>query len=207
MKLVVFGANGGTGAHVVEQALAAGHLVTAVARRPEVITQTHRNLSVMQGDVLKPDTLSQALNGQEAVISVLGVTNGSPATLHSEGITNIIRAMQSAGVRRLIALSAGGLEPGPLIQRLIAKPLLWYFFGEHYADLVRMEDAVKKSGLDWTIMRPPRLMDTPHTGRYKEAINIHLTSGWQISRADLADAILKHMNNPATYCATVEVAS
>jgi putative NADH-flavin reductase len=205
MKIVVFGANGGTGTHVVAYALTAGHQVTAVARRPETITRQHPNLTVIQGDVLNPATLDRTIQGQEAVISVMGPTKGSPHNVSSQGTANIISAMQSARVRRLMCLSANGLEPGPLLQRWIAKPLLWYFFGEHYRDLVLMEEAVKQSGLDWTIMRPPRLTDGPRTGRYQMAINKHLSRGWKISRADLADCMVEHLQDSATYCGTVEV--
>lgn len=207
MKLVVFGANGGTGAHVVEQALAAGHQVTAVARRPESITHQHPHVTIMQGDVLDPASVEKAIQGHDAVISALGVTNGSPHTLHSQGVSNIIHAMQNTRVRRLICLSANGLEPGPLLQRWIAKPLLWYFFGEHYRDLVKMEEAIKQSSLDWTIMRPPRLTDGARTGRYQTVINQHLSGGWIISRVDLADCMVKSLQDARTYCGTVEVAS
>jgi putative NADH-flavin reductase len=207
MKVVVFGANGGTGSQVVEQALAAGHQVTAVARRPETITHQHPNLTILQGDVFNYATVEHAIEGHEAVISALGVTNGSASTVHSQGLANMIQAMQNAHVRRLICLSASGLEPGPLWQRVIAKPLLWYFLGDHYSDLVLMEDAVKKSGLDWTITRPPRLTDKPRTGHYNMAINEHLSRCLSLTRADLADCMIKLLQDPATYCGTVEVAN
>jgi putative NADH-flavin reductase len=207
MKIVVFGANGGTGSHVVEQALTAGHQVTAVVRRPETVKHQHSNLTVLKGDVLDPASVVQAIQGQEAVISTLGITNGSGHTVHSQGVGNMIRAMQNGGVRRLICLSASGLEPGPLWQRVIAKPMLWYFLGDHYTDLVKMEEAVKQSGLDWTILRPPRLTDGPHTKHYEMGINQHLAKCWSITRADLADCMVTHLQDPKFNCATVEVAN
>jgi hypothetical protein len=114
--------------------------------------------------------------------------------------------MRQAGIRRLIGISASGLDPGPLWQRVIAKPLLWYFFKEGYSDMVRMEDEIRASGLEWTIVRPPRLTDGARTGKYISAINKHLTRGSTISRADLADFTLKLLNDPASYGALIEVA-
>jgi putative NADH-flavin reductase len=161
---------------------------------------------VVQGDVLNPATIQQAMIGQDAVIATLGATDRGPTTVYSEGVANIIRAMRLAGVRRLLCVSASGLEPGPLWQRLIAKPLLWAVFKNSYTDLVRMETAVKASDVDWTIVRPPRLTNGPSTGQYHAAINKHLKSAMLISRADLASYMLSQLDNRESYCAVVEVA-
>lgn len=75
-----------------------------------------------------------------------------------------------------------------------------------YIDLLRIEGTVNASSLDWTILRPPRLMDEPHTGRYHVAINRHLTLGVSIARADVADFIITHLTDPATFHTTVELA-
>jgi len=206
MKIIVFGATGGIGRQVVEQALAANHQVTAVARRPAAITTQHERLQVIRGDVLEPDTFKQALAGQDAVVSALGVVSREPTTLYSAGNANIMQAMQSAGVRRIMCISATGLNPGPRLQRLIAKPLLWMAFGNMYSDLVRMENVVKASGLDWTIIRPPRLTDGPRTGHYQIVINKQLSHGMLLSRADVADFIVNHLQDRATYCGMVEIA-
>jgi hypothetical protein len=115
-------------------------------------------------------------------------------------------AMQAAHVHRLICVSASGLEPGPLWERLIAKPLLWLILKNMYTDLVRMETEVKASGLNWTILRPPAYTNGPRTGRYHMAVNQHLPRSLFISRADIADFIVKHLDDPATYCAWVEIA-
>ncbi len=206
MNIMVFGATGGTGRHVVEQALAAGHCVTAVARRPEAIETKHERLKVVQGDVLEVETVKRPVVGQEAVVSVLGVHHLNETNLYSQGVINIIAAMKATGVRRLLCLSANGLDPGPWWQQHLARPILWWAFKHSYSDLVKMEAAVTTSGLDWTILRPPRMTDGPRRGQYQSAINKHLTSGWQIARADVADYIVKHLDDAATYCALVEVA-
>lgn len=206
MKLVVFGSTGGIGTQVVEQALAAGHTVTAVARRASAITLRHEHLEVLQGDVLEPQTIRGAIAGQDVVVSAVGVRNRAPTTLYSEGVSNMIQAMQSAHVCRLICVSAGGLEPGPLWQRLIAKPILWTVLKEMYRDLVRMEAVVERSPVDWTILRPPALTNGPRTGQYQVGLNTHLSRGLFLSRADLADYIVSHLSDTATYCARVEIA-
>src|SRR5262245_24064602 len=125
MKIVVFGAQGGIGTHVVEQALTAGHEVTAIVRRPSAMTLQHKRLEIMQGDVLDAASFQAAVVGKDAVVSALGVRNRAPTTVYSQGVANIIQAMGAAGVRRLICVSASGLDPGPLWQRVIAKPMLW----------------------------------------------------------------------------------
>src|SRR4051812_40519815 len=114
MKIIVFGANGGIGSKVVEQALEAGHQVTALVRRPSSITIQHPQLKVVQGDVLKLDTIQPPMAGQDAVISALGVIVNEPTTVYSDGIANIMRAMQTSGIQRLMCISASGLDPGPL---------------------------------------------------------------------------------------------
>jgi putative NADH-flavin reductase len=206
MKLVVFGPTGGIGAQVVEQALVAGHTVTAVARRPSAIALRYEHLEVVKGDVLEPQTICGAIAGKDAIVSAIGVHDRAPTTVYSEGVANILQAMQSAHVRRLICISASGLDPGPLWQRLIAKPILWAVFKEMYSDLVRMESVVEPSPIDWTILRPPSLTNGPRTGRYQVALNKHLRRILFISRADIADFIISHLSEPATYCARVEIA-
>ncbi len=206
MRLIIFGATGGIGHHVVEQALAAGHEVTAVARRPALITIRHERLKVVQGDVLEPVSFQQALAGQDAVVSAIGIAKDAPTTLYSEGVAHIMDAMRAANVRRILCISASGLEPGPWWQRWVARPILWRLLKYMYTDLVQMEDAVKASDLDWTILRPPRLTNGPHTGRYQFAVNKHLARCLLIPRADVADFILAPLTDQATYCGVVEVA-
>jgi uncharacterized protein YbjT (DUF2867 family) len=164
MRLIVFGSTGGIGRQVVAQALDAGHQVTAVARRPEMLALHHERLQVVRGDALELASFQNALTGQDAVVSALGILTKEPTTFYSSTMNNIMEAMHASGLRRLLCVSAGATEPGGW-QRWIIKPILWRMHGEMYIDLLRMEGAVKASGLDWTILRPPRLMDEPRTGR------------------------------------------
>lgn len=206
MNVIVFGSTGGIGRESVRQALDAGHTVTAVARRPNAIEINHPRLTVVKGDAMQPDTLTAPMQGQDAVISALGIAKEGPTTLYSQGVSNIITAMRAAGVRRILCISASGLDPGPWWQRVFAKPLLWRAFNGMYSDLVRMEALVQASGLDWTVVRPPRLSDKPRTGKYQVAVNAHLKSGFTLSRADTADYMVRHLDDRATYCGVVEIA-
>jgi putative NADH-flavin reductase len=209
MKLNVFGAAGGTGIQVVKQALAAGYAVTAVVRRPSAIDIQHECLTVMQGDVLEPDTIARSVHGQDVVVSAIGTASTKPTALYSAGTANIMQAMQDAGVSRLICLSAGAVEvpsERPFLQKVIIKLILQSLLRHPYKDMLRMEAAVQASGLAWTIIRPPRLTDEALTGRYQIAVNQPLLQGWKISRADLAHCIVTHLDDTAFYCAMVEVA-
>ena len=106
MKLVIFGASGGTGRELLEQALAKGHEVTAFDRHPEFITLSHPKLTCVQGDVFDPEQVEAAITGQDVVFCVLGVKPGSTVPVCSKGTENILAAMQRTGVKRFICQSA-----------------------------------------------------------------------------------------------------
>ena len=210
--LLVIGATRGTGRQVMQQALAAGHSVVALTRDPARIDVPHdvpdQRLSVVRGDVLDPASLAPAMVGQDAVISSFGVTSRRPTTLYSDGMRNIIQAMRATGARRLVAVSAwplSGDDGDTLPSRLLLKPLLWALLRPVYADMATMEDEIRQSGLDWTIVRPPRLTDKPPTGRYRTAFNRSVRRGYTISRADLADAIVKLLDDPRAIHAAVGI--
>ena len=210
MKIAIFGATGRTGAQLVQQALAAGHDVTAVARNPAQLPLHHDHLSVLRGDVLDPASVEETVLGQDIVVSCIGGTTGQkPATLYSVGTGNILRAMQAQAVRRFMCVSANPLVVGngdALLDRVVLKPIVRQIFKESYADLARMEEEVRHSGLDWTIMRPPRLTDRPATGHYRIAVDRNLPRGRFIGRADLAGAMLLLLDDPKSVHAAVTAA-
>jgi putative NADH-flavin reductase len=208
MRILVIGATRGTGRQVMQQALAAGHTVTALARDPARVDVQHERLSVVRGDVLDPATLAPAMAGQDAVISSIGVTSRGPTTLYSDGMRHIIQAMRATGVRRLVAVSAWPLssdDGDTLPARLLLKPLIWALLRPVYTDMARMEDEIRQSGLDWTIVRPPRLTDKPPTGRYRTALNRSVRRGYLIARADLAGAILTLLDDPTAIRAAIGI--
>ena len=212
-QLLIIGANGGIGRQCVELALNAGHRVTALVRNPANLRLIHRNLEVIQGDLLQPGTLEKYLVGKDAVVSAIGVKGGmfgdKPTTLYSEGNANLLQAMENTGIKRAFFISASAIEISPVIPRFVqflAKYVIQKLLKHMYADLHRMEIVIKASDARWTIIRPPQLSDQPATGHYRTAINDWLKDCLKISRADVAHFIIHNINNPAIIKTTVEIA-
>lgn len=211
MNLVVFGANGPTGRLVVRSALAAGHHVAAVTRRPDRFPVSSPDLEVVVADVTDPDGVDRAVSGASAVISTFGVPySRSEITVYSEGITNIAAGMTRHGVDRLVCVTsttvAGEAAPGEsLVWRAVMIPLLRRVVGRTlYDDMARMEAIVRDSGLDWTVVRPGGLFDAAEpTDDYE--VSERRLSGRVTSRADLADALVREATTPQHSHATVEV--
>ncbi len=209
-KIIVFGATGGTGNEVVKQAFEKGYEVTAVIRNPSGFDLQHQHLKIIKGDVLQPSTFEKEIAGKEAVISCLGASsNTKSTTLYSEGIKNIISAMNKAQVKRIVCISAGALytneEMGFFI-RLLTKIVLQPILKNLYSNMRLMEAEIENSALDWTIVRPPMLKNKPLTGKYRIAVNSHIRRPFSISRADLAQYMLSSIENSQTYKAKVEIA-
>ena len=144
--------------------------------------------------------LAEAFAGRDAVLSALGPRGrGSDPTVNSRGIRAALAAMQATGTRRIVAVSAAPVGPaeGPLVYRAAVQPLLWRFFGAHYSDLAEMERLLRESGLDWTVVRPPRLTDGRATGRRRTARE-GMAGGLRVSRADVAAAMLDLLADPAS---------
>ncbi|MBS1690271.1 MAG: SDR family oxidoreductase [Bacteroidetes bacterium] len=207
-KLIVFGATGGTGQEVVKQALDRGHEVTIIVRNLQSFSMQHPHLKIFQGDVLQPSTFAHYMQGMDAVISCLGVGSRQPTTLYSTGITNIISAMEAAGVQRLICISAGALyvnkQMGFFIS-MLTKLVLQKILKNMYADMRLMEHIVEESKLNWTIVRPPMLKNKAFTGSYRTAITGHIKHPSSIARADLADFMLNILTNPKTFSTKAEI--
>lgn len=195
--LVVFGANGPTGRQVVRQALAAGHHVIAVTRKPDEFPLSSPHLDIVTADVTDPDGVDRALAGAGAVISTFGVPySRTEITVYSQGIANITQAMTNRGVKRLVCVSSTTVAteeaPGEsLLWRRAISPFLRNVIGRTlYDDMQRMEAIVQFSSLDWTIVRPGGLFNAGEpTDDYE--IAPRRLSGRVTSRADLADALIK----------------
>lgn len=209
LNIVVLGANGGIGNQAVLQALKAGHKVTAILRTPGKLTLTHPNLQIVQGDVMKPATLYKHLDNKDAVISSIGKNSLKKTTLYSQGNKNLLDAMKKAGSNRAFFISASGLEINPthsILVKLAVKVILQPLLRNMYADLWAMEKIIKESNINWTIMRPPKLLDQPASGKYQVAIDTYVKNGLNISRADVAHFMINNITNERTFKRTVEVA-
>lgn len=221
MRLAVVAASGGIGRHVLEQAVDAGHDVTAVVRSPQKLTRQVRAVTV---DLAQPDpeALERALTGADAVISGLGPRSTAEAGVAREGTSALVRAMRATGVRRIVVVSAApiGTVPSPgrpnpprhdpgdgFFMRTLFSRVARAAFRTHYADLALMEDVLRDSGLDWTTVRPPRLTDKPRTGTYRTAYEQNLRGGWSVPRADVADYLLRAVDRPETIKHAVGIAT
>jgi nucleoside-diphosphate-sugar epimerase len=196
MRIVIFGANGLTGRLLTGQALAAHHQVTAVTRRAPEFPLSHERLTVVQADVHDGPAVDRAVEGADVVLSTLGVPfTRRPVTVYSGGTGTVLAAMSRRGVKRLVVVSSSATEPhhhadgGFLLNRVI-QPLLTATIGRTtYADMRRMEDAVRRSDVDWTIMRPSGLFDAPAVSSYH--LQEDRAPGIFTSRADLAASMLE----------------
>ena len=195
MKLLVFGATGGTGRQVIEQALAQGHTVTAFVRNPAKLGLTHPQLQTATGDVLDAAAVRRAMPGHDAVLSTLGAPPAERQPVRSVGTENIMQAMQEAGIRRFVCLTTLGMGDSrpalPWLYKYILVPLL---LREAFADSERQEARIRRSQLDWTIARPGTLTDGPRTGQYQQGF-LPTVKGlkMKISRADVADFMLRQL--------------
>jgi putative NADH-flavin reductase len=205
MKLAIFGATGATGRYLVEQAMEQGYDVTAFARNPLALPAQHVQLSIVTGDVFRPASIEEAVANQDAVLCALGghdrlrvALSGHPRQLGlcSVGTSNILDAMKKNHVSRLICLSAWGVGDSkgrlPFVFKHIILPLL---MKEEYEDKEAQEQFIRQSNLDWTIIRPARLTNGPHTGSYRMNSLLEFTSQSSISRADVADSMLKQLTD------------
>lgn len=196
MKIVVFGANGPTGRLLVEQALAAGHQVTAVTRDPARFPLHDESLLVAGIDVHDADAVSSVVAGHATVLSALGVPYGRQRiTVYSDGAANILAAMRAHDVRRFACVSSSALDPaagphGGFFFEKVLQPFVVGVLGrELYADMRRMESIVSASDVDWTIVRPSGLFDALGVSEYDYAERY--TPGAFTSRADLANVLLR----------------
>jgi len=211
-EMLVLGAAGGIGRQVVEAALAKGWRVIAVLRHPEKLPLTHTQLTIVKGDILQPATYESYLSPEMVAMSAIGITAGffrdEVTTLYSEGARHLLGAMQRRGTRRVFFISASAIEISPVLPafvRWVAKNVVQKLLRHMYADLRVMEERVKESGVDWTIVRPPRLTNKPMTGQYRYAVNSFLRNCLSISRADVAHFIVHHARDRGTYQGVVEV--
>ncbi len=197
MKIAVFGSTGGTGKELVKQALDQGHDVVAYARNPEKLKDlNHEKLKIVQGDILDPVAVESAVEGQDAVLSTIGA-GAKRTNLREEGTRVIIEAMQKAGIRRFICQSSFGVGDSrkdlPFFTRYI---IVGIFLRHAFADHERQEPLIKKSNLEWTIVRPPYLTHGVLTGNYQHGLTWSgMKNKSKISRADVADFMLKQLTN------------
>ena len=208
LRLVVLGATGGTGLQLVKQALGRGHLVTAFVRSPAPLKEFEHRIDIRQGDLLNSASSREVIQGHDAVLSGFG-----PRAPRSEADSNLLArfaralttAMPPAGVRRVVVESVAFLfknsifPPAYLLGRL--------FLPRTVADASAMERIFAHTALDWTMVRPPELTDKPYTGKYHLREGHLPVFGLKISRADVADLMIKLAENHASIRKVVGIAN
>lgn len=220
LKLTIVAATGGTGQHLLSQAVAAGHDVKIVVRNPDRLAE---DVPTFRVDLNEPDpvALKTAVEGTDAVLSALGPRGNAEAGVASTGTRAIIDAMQATGSRRVIVVSSESMttipsprrphppkhDPGEgFLLRYVIGPPARLILRKQYADLGVMEDVVRDSALDWTIVRPALLNDRPPTGTYRTAVGQKPRGVFRISRADLAGYMLQIIRRPDTFGQAITIA-
>lgn len=196
-RILVLGATGGTGRHVVEQALPADLEVTALVRDADKLPAPDRRLRVVSGDIRTDSpTVRAAFEGQDAVVSALGVGKSFKSHgLMAQAVPLIVSAMREHRVGRLVFTSAFGVGPTwqdtPLVPRLFMRTLL----RDVYADKEAGEQTIRNSDLDWTIVYPAGLTDGPRTGSARVGERLKLSGFPRVSRADVAAVLLQQLDD------------
>ncbi|QCD53645.1 NAD(P)-dependent oxidoreductase [Streptomyces hawaiiensis] len=198
MRIAVFGANGPTGRHLTDQALAAGHEVVAVTRRPGSLLPGRQGLAVAVADATDPAAVDAAIAGTDAVLSAVGARfSKETITTYSASATAITEAMTRHGIKRLLAISSSIADPNwrptgahffnhvldPLVNRRLGSTL--------HEDMRRMEAVIRQTDLDWTLVRPSGLFEHPVVTDYHAAETS--ADGVFTARADLAASMLREL--------------
>jgi putative NADH-flavin reductase len=224
MKLAIMAATGGVGQQLLRQALDAGHDVTAVVRNPARLPADLREARIVTADLAAPQpaVLEAAIAGTDAVVSGLGPASNASAGIAERGTRAIAAAMHATAVKRLVVISAApvGTVPSPghpkppkhdpgdgFFMRHLGAPFARAAFGKVYADLAAMEDLLRGSDLDWTVIRPPKLTNKPLTGHYRTATGENVRGGFSVPRADVAHLMLAVLGQPTTIGQVIGIAS
>jgi putative NADH-flavin reductase len=195
MKIVVLGAAGRTGRLIVDEALRAGHQVTAAVRTPEKMTHAPEpGFAIARADVRDPISLRDVIETHDVVVSAVGPPGRKAGHLYSDGARATVTAMRGAGVTRFIGVTSVGVRPDDPHHSWWYRHLIRPLGSDLYADMARMEDLVRDTDLDWTFVRPTYLQDREPTGKYRVADNSTPAEGWRITRADVARFIVEELD-------------
>ena len=208
-RVLIVGPTGGTGRQLVAQALERGFAVTALVRNPTKLRVSHPQLTVMQGDVLDSASVETAMRGQEAVVSALGHKRFFyPTRILSEGTRNILRAMDTHGIQRLVCETSLGIGDSAwrlgLYFTLFTIPVILPFY---FWDKTQQERMIASSGVDWVIVRPGLLTNGERRGQVRHGLRVGSVLGTvRISRADVADFMLGQLESDTYFRAAPGVA-
>jgi putative NADH-flavin reductase len=198
MRLAVFGATGASGRQLVRQALAQGDAVIAYGRSPEKLQFAHERLTVVRGELSDQAALERVVSGADAVISLLGPLPGSRGDSLQQGMAHIIAAMEKHGVRRLVStstLSAQDPNDRSHLRSKLMVTMVRMFMRPAYDAIVGMADAIRRSDLDWTLVRITLLNNKPGSGSFRVGYVGRGQLGMSLSRGNLATFLLQEVSN------------
>jgi putative NADH-flavin reductase len=211
MNITVFGATGHFGGEMVGQALDGGHRVTAVVRDPARFPLRRTGLLVAAvPDQTSVEALLPVVEGADAAVSGIGPRGPRQVTVASSTGAAILRALEKTGVRRFVAVTAAPVAPvppGDSLGNRLMYPVISRLLRGIYGDLARLEELMRASDTDWTIVRPPYLTNQPFTGRYRTAVDSNVPRGRSIGRADVAHCMLAILDDPTTFGRAIGVAT
>jgi putative NADH-flavin reductase len=195
--LAIFGATGRAGQHLVQQALDSGYNVRVLARNPGKLAAQSDRLVTVRGSLSETACIDEVITGTDVVLSVLGPTNNEPTFEISKGTASIISAMKKHGVKRLIISAGAGVgDPGdaPKLFNKLINVALKATARNVYEDMLKTVELVRASGLEWTVVRVPRLTDSPPTGTIRVGM-VGQGTGANLTRADMAEFMLKQIDD------------
>lgn len=193
MTIAVFGGTGRSGQAFIPRALAKGHSLRVLARTPAKMTIQDDRITVIQGDVKDADAVRQTISGADVVVSLIGQTKGGSKTVQTDGTRNMVTAMKAEGLDRIVSMSGGGVpyeKDEPKFADKMIRGIMGLFFKSVLSDGVNHVEVLRQSGLNWTVVRAPRLVEEADRGTYKVGY-VGTTGGSKISRGDVADFILE----------------
>ena len=195
MNILIVGATGSVGRELVKQALAEGHMVTALVRDPSKLQLDHPGLRLAVGNVLMPASIEQVMPGQDAVLCALGA--GGKGGVRAAGTGILIEVMRKCGVRRLICLSSLGVAESRANLNFFWRYIMFgLLLRRAYNDHTAQESIIRNSDLDWTIIRPGAYTDGDSTGEYRHGFPATSRDlKLKIARADVADFMLNQIGN------------
>jgi uncharacterized protein YbjT (DUF2867 family) len=197
MNLLILGATGPTGRHVLDLALQAGDRATVLARRPEALDDLADQVTVVAGDATSHDDVAKAMIGQDVVISALGRSTSIRADgLFTRAAVAVISAAKETGLSRLVWLSSFGVGDTYRSASAVQKIMYSTFLRNIYANKELSEREIRSSGLDWTLVYPNTLTKSPAKGSYRVGERLPMKGHPTISRADVAGFMHKAAHSP-----------
>jgi len=198
MAIFLFGATGGTGKEILTKLLEQKHKVTVLVRNPDDLNIVDENLEIIRGNIYNSEDYQGELGKCDLVISALGTgTSRKPTEVYSKGGQHIITAMRKSNIKRLITLTATAFDPSdPATRNFIVRYIVQPLFKNIYSDMQKWETILENSnGIDWTIVRPSRLLNGKEKGRYRIQLDHCPKGGTKINRGDLADFIVRQISS------------